>query len=179
MPLFRALAATALVAIVVLEGGMALAQEVPIEGLLVTPEAFSDTEVTVTGELIGDYGRRGDGSVWSQLNGDRYARSPLREHGSLSGGNLGIGVRMPGGLVDGLDPPGGYLRRGPLVTATGIWKHHDPDRGGESYLEVTKMEIREPGRSLTDDAPVGPRLLVGALLWVVAGALWLLRRRSI
>jgi hypothetical protein len=164
----------------VLGGGTALAQEVPevpVEVLVVAPVEFSDTEISVTGELIGDYGHRRDGTTWTQLNDDGYATGPLREGGALSGANVGIGLRLPRSLAEGLDAPGGYLLKGPLVTATGIWKYHDPDRGGESYLDVTALEIVEPGRALTDDASVGARLAIGGALWLMVAAIWFLRRR--
>lgn len=185
MRLARRLAATSACSVValcgvVLGGGTAFAQdvpEVPLEVLVVAPVEFSETEISVTGELIGDYGHRRDGTTWTQLNDDGYATSPLRAGGPLTGVNVGIGLRLPRSLAEGLDAPGGYLRKGPLVTATGIWKHHDPDRGGESYLDVTALELVEPGQALTDDASVGARLAIGGALWLIVAAIWFLRRR--
>ena len=98
--------------------------------------------------------------MWTQLNGDTYARSPIRDAGQPLGGNTGVGVRMPTGLELGLDPPGGYGSRGPIVKVAGVWKHHDPARQGESYLEATSLAVAEPGRPLNQD-PQWVVILVG------------------
>ncbi len=145
--------------------------------LIESSEAYSGLEVTVTGELVGDYGRRRNDSTWVQLNDDPYAFTPLREGGNLAGTNIGIGVRLPERLVSDLDPPGGYSRKGPLVSVTGIWRHHDPARGGESYLDATSLRVEEPGRPLTDDASIAPRLAAAVLLWAAFAAVWVRHRR--
>lgn len=132
---------------------------------------LSGTEVTVVGELVGDYGFRDDGWMWTQLNGDAYVSSPIRDGGQPVGGNTGVGIRMPTQLGDGLDPPGGYHDRGPIVSVTGIWKHHDPGRQGESYLEVMSMTTVESGRPIHQD----PRLattLCGLGLLAASYLLW-------
>jgi hypothetical protein len=150
------------------------AQEASVSDLIADSEAMSGSEVTVEGELVGDYGFRNDGWMWTQLNGDSYVRSPIREGGEPMGGNSGVGVRMPTRLGEGLDPPGGYRNRGPIVRITGIWKHHDPARQGESYLEATSLTVVEPGRP-TDQEPQWIMVLIG--LGLIAGSYPLWRRR--
>jgi hypothetical protein len=81
---------------------------------------FADEDGVVSGELVGDYGFRADGWMWTQLNSDVYSSKPLRESGSLEGGNVAIGVRIPVDMASGLDSPGSYRQRGPLVTMTGV-----------------------------------------------------------
>ena len=133
--------------------------------------------VTVVGELVGDYGHRG-GNVWTQLNDDAYARSPLLAGGDLSGPNMGIGVRIPQELfaVAESETPGGYRHRGPIVRLTGAWRHHDPDRGGESYLDVTALELVEHEQPLEEG--MRPFVLIGGIVLGVAGAvLWADDRR--
>lgn len=152
------------------------AAPVDVEVLLADPEAFRG-EVTLEGELVGDYGWRGDGWVWAQLNDDPYAEAPLLEHGGFGGGNVGVGIRMPHDIAEQLGPPGGYRRRGPLVAATGTWVYHDASRGGESYLEVESLVVLDPGRDLSE-GPSWLRLVAGALLTVSAAGLWLTRRRE-
>jgi hypothetical protein len=135
---------------------------------------FDDVEVSVRGELVGDYGFRNDTWVWTQLNGDPYVNAPLREDGSASGGNTGIGIRMPTELAADLDPPGRYRSRGPVVLVVGIWKYHDTERQGESYLEVKSLTMLEPGRPLEQ----GPNWLVivgGAVLVGAAALAWRLQ----
>lgn len=68
----------------------ALAEDVSLETLLSDPAAY-EGEVTARGELVGDYGIRSDGSVWSQLNDDAYADDPILEGGRLRGGNTASG----------------------------------------------------------------------------------------
>ncbi len=170
----RLLALLAVAVLLLAPAAPALAQ-VPVGALLSDPSLYKG-EITVQGELVGDYGYRSDGTVWTQLNDDSYAREPLLEGGRRTGGNIGIGVRIPADLVDGLDPPGGYRKRGPLVRLTGEWEFHDPNRGGESYLDVKELILIEPGREFGEGASL-PALLVGAGLILAAGVLWLRRPR--
>ncbi len=147
---------------------------VDVAELLESPTAFVG-EVTVVGELIGDYGFRSDSSMWTQLNGDSYVFDPILDDGALTGANVGVAVRMPAAIAGQLDPPGGYRVRGPVVEVTGIWKYHDPDRGGESYLDVIELIVVEPGRGLTEH----PTYFVGAAgLVLIAYAVVMRRRRS-
>lgn len=131
----------------------ALAQSTPVSALLEQPAAFECTattcpEVTVTGELVGDYGTRRDGSAWVQLNDDLYVQNPLREGGEPAGSNVAIGLRLDEELLVGLETPGRYQHRGPVVTVTGRFFHHDPERGGETYIDVADLTVIEPGRQL-------------------------------
>lgn len=160
--------------------GPAMAQptepvETSVDGLLVGQRS-SEGPVRVAGELIGDYGFRGDGWVWSQLNGDSYATKPVLEGGRLTGSNTGIGIRIPEELVVDLEPPGGYRRRGPLVEVVGTWVFHDPDRGGESYLSAESIVVIEPGRIVGEGPDLVPLALGGALL-VLSVGLWSSRPR--
>lgn len=150
--------------------GAGASTEVTADNLLIDPARYDGETVSVVGELIGDYGFRGDGSAWSQLNGDSYARAPLLEGGNLTGSNIGIGIRAPAAVIEVLDPPGDYQHRGPVVRATGTWKYHDVGRGGETYLDAVTIEVLEPGRALGESVdPVV--VIIGALLTV--SALWL------
>jgi hypothetical protein len=132
--------------------------------------------IVVEGELVGDYGRRSDGTVWTQLNDDAYVFSPT-VLGSSGGANIGIGVRLPAALLDGLADPGGYRERGPVVRLEGVWKHHDPDRGGESYMEVSKLTLLEGAIVLEESADVIPAG-IGIVLIAFAIGLRVLRRRG-
>lgn len=153
------------------------AEEVTIGEILEESAELAGAEVTVVGELVGDYGFRDDGSMWTQLNDDSYVDQPLREGGTPTGGNTGIAIRMPTRLSQGLDPPGGYRYRGPVVEVTGVWKYHDPERQGESYLEVQTLSVVEPGRSLEE--PVSwVTIIVGGVLLAGASAVWFIRREE-
>lgn len=148
-----------------------------VTDLLANPEGFDGLAITIEGELVGDYGMRRDGYMWTQLDDDSYARDAIVDGGPLAGPNIGVGIRMPSALAEGLDPPGGYRREGPLVWATGTWEYHDPDRGGESYLDVTGIEVVEAGRELEE----GPDWLVvagGLLLLAATAVVFVLRPRT-
>jgi hypothetical protein len=153
-------------------GTASAAEEISVSELIADSEGTSGSEVTVEGELVGDYGFRDDGWMWTQLNDDAYSRSPIRGGGQPVGGNTGVGIRMSIRLGDGLDSPGGYRNRGPIVRVTGVWKHHDPARQGESYLAATSLTVVEPGRPTHQD-PQLAAMLVG--LGFLAGSLVLWR----
>jgi len=142
-----------------------------VADLLADPAAFTPPaveEVVVRGELVGDFGRRRE-AVWTQLNGDAYADRPLLGGGGLAGANLGVGVRIPIGLWEDLGEPGGYRHRGAIVDLTGVWRYHDPGRGGESYLDVTALDVVAPELPL-DEAEEWLALGIGlALLAAAAG----------
>lgn len=154
-----------------LSGAALGAEGVTAQELVESGAELAGQEVAVEGELIGDYGFRGDGSMWTQLNDGAYVGAPTREGGSPAGANVGIGVRMPSDLAEGLDPPGRYRNRGPIVRATGTWRYHDRERQGESYLEVRSLVVIEAGREL-HEAPDWRVFLVGALLVGAAVGVW-------
>jgi hypothetical protein len=148
------------------------AVEVTVAEVVQGASGMDGEVLTVDGELVGDYGSRGDGWMWTQLNGDVYVSSPIIEGGSAAGGNVAIGIRMPIALAQGLDPPGRYRIRGPLVRVTGIWRYHDPQRGGETYLEVQSLTVIEPGHPLEEE-PDWLVVIVGGSLVAAAAAGWL------
>jgi len=152
--------------------------KVTVADLLADPEAYTTMGVEVRGELVGDFGRRDDGTVWTQLNGDVYAETPLLEDGRLAGANLGIGVRIPAELCSDLDRPGGYRLRGPLVVLQGTWRYHDPGRSGESYLDVTGLELVEPPLALEERVRWVPLGLGAGLLAIAALVSLRTRRRA-
>jgi hypothetical protein len=160
---------TTLLALAVLAAptGARASTEVSVAELLADGQSFDGQSISIVGELVGDYGLRNDGSAWSQLNGDAYATTPLLEGGGLAGSNAGIGVRAPANLMADLDPPGGYHQRGPLVRVSGIWSYHDPERGGETYLDATSVEVLERGRALDETADPAVAA-AGALLLLTA-----------
>jgi len=154
--------------------GIALGQSsalVPISELLEDGARFDHHIITVEGELVGDYGFRDDGFMWTQVNGDSYAREALVDGGPRTGANVGIGVRMPSHLGEGLPPVGGYRLEGPLVHLTGVWRYHDPDRGGESYLDVGELLVVNNGRRL-EEGPDWIVFTLGVLLLATSLIMW-------
>jgi hypothetical protein len=157
----------ALVALLTLTAGPAAAAAVHVSDLLADPGVYGGTEITLTGELVGDFQRRGD-HVWAQLNDDPYALAPLHSGGSLAGSNTGVGVVLPTGLFEsgGFTEPGGYRVRGPVVEVTGVWHFHDESRGGESSLAVTTMNVVERERPISEGGD-WPVLVVGLVLVII------------
>jgi hypothetical protein len=151
-------------------GTAALAQEIVVSELLAESPTFSGQIISIEGELVGDYGFRGDGWMWTQLNDDAYVDFPLRDGIVPVGGNIGVGVRIPSELASDLDHPGGYHHRGPVVRLSGIWRHHDPARQGESYLDVESLVLVEEGRVL-DEGVLWWTVIAGAGLILAAGAI--------
>jgi len=146
--------------------------DVTVAEVIQSGSELDGERITVEGELIGDYGFRDDGWMWTQLNGDAYVSDPIGEGGSPVGGNTGIGIRMPTHLGDDLDPPGRYRNRGPIVRATGIWTYHDPGRQGESYLKVESLSVIEAGRRMPQEAD-WLVMIAGLSLVTGAAVLWL------
>lgn len=144
---------------------------VSVTDLLDAGAAFDNTVITVEGELVGDYGFRRDGFMWTQLNDDSYARDALVDGGPRTGANVGIGVRMPTALGEDLAPVGGYRLEGPLVQLTGVWRYHDPGRGGETYLEVERLVTIGEGRRL-EEGPDWVVFVTGAFLIAVSLVMW-------
>lgn len=162
------------IALILVPHAALAASEVTVSDLIEMGADLAGQEVAVSGELIGDYGHRDDGWTWTQLNGDAYVYEPIVEGGPPVGANQGIGIRMPTALTDSLDDPGGYHSRGPIVRVAGIWKYHDPERQGESYLEVESLTVLEKGRSL-NEGPDWFAITIGTLLGTAAVAAWVTR----
>lgn len=145
------------------------AQAVAVSELLADPGGYAEENLTITGELVGDYSRRDEG-VWVQVNDDQFVTSPVVAGGEASATSAGIGALIPIEVFDAVvvGAPGRYGRTGPVVELDGTFRYHDPDRGGETYLEVETASLVEPAR----DHPVpGPDrwLWIGSGLVVAAG----------
>lgn len=150
----------------------AAATTIEVAELLADPAEYAGRQVTITGELVGDYSKRSEG-VWVQLNDDPFVEIPIVAGGDPSTTSTGVGALIPTDLFDAVvvGPPGRYGRTGPVVELDGTFRYHDPDRGGETYLQVEAASLVDPAR----EHPVpGPDrwLWVGAvlLLAAVAGA---------
>ena len=139
---------------------------VPVSELDSDPATWNGSEVTVTGEIVGDYSLRDD-IVWFQLNDDPYATMPLGESGLLEGGNVGIGVRIArADWSSDWGEPGRYGQRGPIVEVTGTFLHNSAADQGETFARPIENA----------QAPVG-RAIVGGILAVAGLALYWQGRR--
>lgn len=150
---------------------------VPVSELDGEPDTWDGREVTVTGEIIGDYSVRGD-VLWFQLNDDAYATVPLAERDAPAGGNIGIGVRLPRDLWQSdWGDPGRYGTRGPLVEVTGMFRHNSPTDQGETFIEAHTATLVEAGRPV-EPAPASPApAIVGLVFGAIGIVLYRLGRR--
>ena len=140
---------------------------VPVSELESEPDVWDGQEVTVTGEIIGDYSIRGD-VLWFQLNDDAYAAVPLVERELPAGGNVGIGVRLPRDQWQSdWGDPGRYETRGPLVEITGVFRHNSPNDQGETFIDAHTVALVEASRPV-DRPPASP---VPAIVGLVSGAI--------
>lgn len=146
---------------------------VPVAELTDEPGRWDGQEVTIVGEIIGDYSIRGD-VVWFQLNDDAYAQVPLAERGTPAGGNTGIGVRLPRARwsADWGDP-GAYSVRGPVVEITGTYLHNSGSHQGETFIDGRTVRLIEASRAI-ETRPASP---LAALVGVVLGAVGLVLYR--
>lgn len=161
----RLLAVVALVVMPVLP-----AAAVEVSEVLADPEEYAGRELSITGELVGDYSRRNEG-VWVQVNDDPFVANPIVAGGEPSATSTGIGALVPTELFDSIveGPPGRYGRTGPVVELQGVFRYHDPGRGGETYLEVETASMVDRGRDHPVPGPDG-WLWIGVGLLLAAGA---------
>lgn len=142
------------------------------------PGAWDGRQVSVTGEIIGDYSRRSD-VVWVQLNDDAYAETPLAERPEPAGGNAGIGVRIPLEAFDETwGPAGGYDTRGPILGVEGVFRYNSPGDQGATFLDATSIELVAPARRIAPQPASMPRAFLGLLLTVAGGGLWWFELRT-
>lgn len=148
--------------------------EVEAADILADPEAWEGRRLSVIGELVGDYSRRPEG-VWVQLNDDPYVEEPMTTGGTPAGANVGLGARIPTDLFDTAvtGDPGRYAQRGPVVLITGEYRANDPRLGGESYLEVSSIELLAAASELERPGPdiwlgIGIALVLAAALAATA-----------
>lgn len=150
---------------------------VPVSELDADPATWNGTEVTVTGEIIGDYSVRGD-IVWFQLNDDAYGATPLGEGGTLQGGNVGIGVRiLRSEWSSAWGEPGRYGQRGPIVEVTGTFLHNSPEDQGETFIDGSRVELVEAARPIETPPASAARAIVGGLLALAGLALYRVGQR--
>lgn len=150
----------------------AAATEVSAGELDAAPDGWNGLEVTVVGEVVGDYSVRRE-SVWVQLNDDPYVSEPLSESGRLQGTNVSVGVRLPSDLFsEAWGPPGSYRVRGPVLAVTGVFRYADPSTGGETFVDAAVIELIEPALALEAPPSEMGLLLAAVVMMALGGGLW-------
>lgn len=168
----------AAVAVFMLPALPATGQEtVEISTLLALPDEYDQQVVTIRGEIVGDYGDRGD-VVWVQVNDDAYVDQPLATTGRLAGTNTGLSVRLTGGVPHSFGAPGAHGVRGPIVEVTGFFRDLDPALGGLTFVEATDVLLISPSESLPEPGLDPVAATLGTIL-TAAGLLALAHRRNL
>jgi hypothetical protein len=142
-------------------------EELAVSTLLAEPDRYDQQIVTIRGEIVGDYGDRGD-VVWVQVNDDPYVDQPFATDGRLAGTNTGISVRLTGGIPADFGPPGGYGIRGPIVEITGVFRDFDPALGGITFIEAVDVVLESPAEMLPEGGPDTAAAIAGAALTAIA-----------
>jgi hypothetical protein len=142
-------------------------EQVEVSTLLSQSDTYDQQIVTIRGEIVGDYGDRGD-VVWVQVNDDPYVDQPLAADGRLAGTNTGISVRLSDGIPADFGPPGGYGIRGPIVEVTGVFRDLDPDLGGITFVEAVDVVLVSPAESFPEPGPDTAAAIAGATLTALA-----------
>lgn len=145
------------------------------------PTVWDGRRVRFTGEVVGGVLQRGQ-EAWLQVNDDVYSGEPgpLPFHRDFRGGNGGVGVLVPIGLIERIEHVGGPGRRGDLVTVSGEFHRVDPQSNEVAIIRARVLEVVRPGQAVTQ--PVEPRrVAVATVLSGLAAALvvlqWRVRRR--
>lgn len=156
----------------------AVAQEVTeISTLLALADEYDQQIVTIRGEIVGDYGDRGE-VVWVQVNDDPYVDQPFAEFSRLTGTNTGMSVRISHPIPVEFGPPGGYGIRGPVVEVTGVFRDLDPAFGGLTFVEATSVDLVAASRRLPERGFDISAAIVGGVLTLL-GLLTMAQRRDL
>ncbi len=150
---------------------------VDVAELLTEADAYDLVQVTVVGEIVGDYGDRGD-VVWVQLNDDAYTHQPPGSMRQLAGTNTGISVRLSGISLEDFGSPGGHGVRGPIVEVTGVFRNLHPQLGGLTFIDATDVILVEQSVATPESGPDLAALIIGTIL-TVGGLLALAHRRDL
>jgi hypothetical protein len=156
----------------------AAARSVQTGDLLDCPQSFDGQAVLLRGEVVGHVVGRGR-RVWLQVNDDVYAHAlgPLPAHRYYQGGNSGIGVHVPVGLVeDHLTLVGGPGRRGDVVEVRGIFNRVEPRTGEVAVIRAHTLEVIRPGEHIEQPLLRDRQVVAYVLLLAALGAILAARR---
>lgn len=144
-------------------------------GLIEEPKKYDGTEVTFTGEAIGEAMVRGD-YAWLHLNDDAYYLKNVEEGADLGGYNTGMPVWIPTPDAEKVSVFGSYKYEGDVVTVQGTFHAACPEHGGDMDIHATSLVVDIPGRRAAD--PVKPwKLVLAIVLALLAAGLWFAERK--
>lgn len=139
------------------------------------PKQYNGTEVTFTGEAIGEVMVRGD-HAWIHLNDDAYELRNVEEGAKLGGYNSGMAVWVPSSLVKQIDTYGDYKHEGSIVRITGTFNAACKEHGGDMDIHADSLAVLRPGHVVVDAVPAWKAMLAAGLVLLAGGLYWLERR---
>lgn len=108
-----------------------IAVKVVTKDLVDYSEVYEGRTVVLRGEVIGDIMRRGQ-FAWVNVH-DKFNA---------------VGVWVPAHLTEKIGYKGSYRYKGDIVEVQGIFKHADPQLGGDFCIRAEQLSIIEKGRYL-------------------------------
>lgn len=142
--------------------------------LVDTPKQHDGTEVTFTGEAIGEAMVRGK-MAWLHLNDDSYYVKNVEEGAELGGYNTGMPVWLPAEDARRVTHFGDYKHEGDIVRVRGVFNAACAEHGGDMDIHAVSLEVVTPGHAVVD--PVHPDKVVWAVgLSLLAAGLFVAAR---
>lgn len=128
--------------------------------LIDAPKRHDGTEVTFTGEAIGEAMVRGK-VAWLHLNDDSYYIKNVEEGAELGGYNTGMPVWLSAEDARRVTHFGDYKHEGDIVRVRGVFNAACAEHGGDMDIHAGSLEVITPGHAVVD--PVHPDKVVWAV----------------
>lgn len=144
-------------------------------GLVEEPKEYDGTEVSFSGEAVGEAMKRGE-MAWLHVNDDPYYLKNVEEGAQLGGYNSGMPIWLSAKLAEEVTHFGDYKHEGDIVEVTGTFNAACPQHGGDMDIHATKLTVLETGHDVVDPVHRSKVLwaiglsLIAALLFVLAKA---------
>jgi hypothetical protein len=148
--------------------------EVNSASLVENANQWNGRMVTFRGEAIGECMVRGK-MAWIHLNDDAYMEKNIEEGAALGGYNSGHAVWVSVEMARVIRFFGDFKHDGDIAKVSGVFNAACREHGGDMDIHASSMEILRIGH------PVGhlvntTRMMVAAILFVLAGILYGIRR---
>jgi hypothetical protein len=150
--------------------------EVNSASLVENANAWNRHVIKFTGEAIGERMIRGR-MAWLHLNDDAYMSKHVEEGAELRGYNSGHAVWASADQARKILRFGDYMHSGDVVTVVGTFNAACREHGGDMDIHASSLQVMRTGRAV-ERPPDQKRAAVAAGLFILAGALYGLRRRA-
>lgn len=144
--------------------------------LVESPKWYDGTEITFTGEAIGEAMVRGN-YAWLHLNDDAYYKMNVEEGANLGGYNTGMPVWLSADQAAHVDTFGDYQHEGDIVKVYGTFNAACAEHGGDMDIHATRLTAVTLGHPVKDPV-TGGKVIAAIVLALTAAVLYLLSRRA-